>query len=110
MGTMANLSESRCANHGFREAVARCPDCGGFYCRECITEHDDRLLCTACLDKILAPAGGKSSALTLKRLLGAFQFSIGLFILWMAFYYLGQGLVSMPSSFHEGTIWEEWKP
>ena len=35
-----------------REAVARCPECTQFFCRECITEHDDRVLCSACLKKL----------------------------------------------------------
>jgi hypothetical protein len=49
---MQNLLLQRCFNHGMREAAARCPECGRFYCRECITEHDDRVLCSACLKKL----------------------------------------------------------
>jgi hypothetical protein len=37
------------------------------------------------------------------------QFLLGLLVVWLSFYYLGQILVSVPSSFHEGTVWEqEW--
>ena len=35
--------------------VARCPSCGNFFCRECITEHDELILCAACLKRITAP-------------------------------------------------------
>ena len=45
------LAHQRCFNHATREAVARCPECHHFFCRECITEHDDRVLCTGCLKK-----------------------------------------------------------
>ena len=48
---LVNLSQQRCFNHTSREAVARCPECGRFFCRECITEHDDRVLCAVCLGK-----------------------------------------------------------
>jgi late competence protein required for DNA uptake (superfamily II DNA/RNA helicase) len=49
---VATLRQKRCVNHPQREASARCPECGKFYCRECISEHDDRVLCAACLAKI----------------------------------------------------------
>jgi hypothetical protein len=28
-------------------------------------------------------------------------------LLWTMFYYLGQGLLTISTSFHEGTVWEE---
>ena len=49
-----DLSLQRCRNHAEREAVARCPGCGHHFCRECVTEHDDRILCAACLRKLTA--------------------------------------------------------
>jgi len=52
---MASLHHQVCLNHHAREAVAKCPDCGHFYCRECIAEHDDRVICAACLRKMLKP-------------------------------------------------------
>jgi hypothetical protein len=42
----------------------------------------------------------------LSVLLGIFHFVVGTGILWMIFYYLGQALLSLPSSFHEGTLWQ----
>ena len=39
-----NLLDQRCLNHSLREAAVQCPSCKRFFCRECITEHDDRVL------------------------------------------------------------------
>src|SRR5580658_7631208 len=35
------LLDQRCFNHDLREAVAQCPSCKRFFCRECVTEHAD---------------------------------------------------------------------
>ena len=53
------LRHQRCYHHHGREAVVRCPECGRFYCRECVTEHDDRMLCSRCLEQITHSAAGK---------------------------------------------------
>ncbi len=56
-----DLSGKRCFNHAGREAAARCPGCRRFYCRECVTEHDGRVLCAECLRRRAhdARAGGR---------------------------------------------------
>jgi hypothetical protein len=41
--------EQRCFHHERREAVCRCPQCRRCFCRECVTEHENRLVCAACL-------------------------------------------------------------
>ena len=41
-----------CKIHPAREAVARCPECSSYYCRECITEHEFRMVCASCLAKL----------------------------------------------------------
>ncbi len=101
---MKDLSLQRCRNHAQREAVARCTECGAFYCRECIAEHEGRVLCASCLEKLLAGAPatrhGFSGLLTLARFLSGFL------LLWLMFYYIGHALLSLPASFHEGTVWE----
>src|SRR5947207_4177081 len=100
---MSSLTQQRCLNHGFREAVARCPECRQFYCRECITEHDDRVICANCLRKLtLNPEAGRKSFAWLMPVL---QCAAGLMVLWVVFYFFGATLLSIPSSFHEGTIW-----
>ena len=101
---MNEISHQRCFNHEFREAVARCPECNRYYCRECITEHEDRVLCASCLRKLT-----KSSSIGTLRFKGVtriLQFLLGTIILWLFFYYLGQILLSVPTSFHEGTVWQ----
>jgi hypothetical protein len=50
------IAAAQCFNHAERLAAARCPECGHSYCRECITEHDGRLVCAVCLRKH-SPAG-----------------------------------------------------
>lgn len=102
---MDDLLHQRCFNHMLREAVARCPECRRYYCRECVTEHDDKVLCAACLSAKADPA-----ASGLKRFGGLariIHFALGAMLIWMVFYYMGQLLLALPSSFHEGTLWEE---
>jgi hypothetical protein len=104
---MAALIHQRCFHHSLREAVARCPECRQFYCRECITEHDDRVICATCLKKItaVAPAGRVSLA----WLVPLFQLSIGLIVIWFFFYFFGAALLAIPSQYHEGTVWiDQW--
>jgi hypothetical protein len=107
---MEDLLHQRCFNHMLREAVARCPECRRYFCRECVTEHEDKVLCAACLGTLIDADGTG-----LGRFGGLFRianFLLGGMLLWIFFYYLGQILLSLPSSFHEGTLWEMgwWKP
>lgn len=99
----ADLAYRRCFNHAQREAVARCPSCLNFYCRECITEHEDRIICAACLRKLAANSQRHGRAFS--RFLQLGQFIFGLFAAWFFFYLVGEGLLSVPTSFHEGTLW-----
>jgi len=101
---MTLLSEQRCFNHVAREAVARCPQCTRCYCRECITEHEDRVVCAACLKRLVKP--GARSKRRLDRLAQLAQSIAGLIIAWLFFYMLGRGLLLIPTTFHEGTVWD----
>jgi hypothetical protein len=103
---MPGLHQKVCLNHHEREAVARCPGCGHFYCRECISEHDDRIICAACLRKLLRPAEKKHSP-ALRWLVRAAAFGFSLMIGWLAFYLVGRILLNIPTSFHNGTIWRD---
>jgi len=101
---MRNLSDQRCYNHALREAVARCPSCSNYFCRECITEHEDRIICAACLRKLArVPLLQRRGLLGLVR---SFQFLAGLLAAWFFFYLIGETLLSLPSSFHEGALWQ----
>lgn len=98
-----SLHTRRCARHADREAAARCPSCGGFFCRECVVEHDGRLLCTSCLERQAAspPArrGGWAGA---RRSLGLAAATLAAVLV---FYGIGSLLLDIPPQFHEGTIW-----
>ena len=99
------VSHQHCANHLEREAVARCPQCRGYFCRECISEHEGRVLCSRCLEQL-------ASATTSPRrenhhLFHAGACVAGILVGWMFFYFGGRLLVMIPASFHEGTVWKE---
>ena len=94
------LSQRRCLNHPEREAAYRCPECRRDFCRECGAEHDGRMLCAACLKKLAPDAGAARRRWTSIAAAGA---PLGGFLLgWMFFYYLGQLLIEIPTSFHSG--------
>jgi hypothetical protein len=91
---MSRIVDTRCHNHPEREAVARCVTCGRFYCRECITEHHDRMICSACLKSTSERKRGRrlfSAVVTAFRVIG------GALVLWLSFYSLGRVLVHIPS-------------
>jgi len=87
-----------------REAVALCPECRQFFCRECITEHDDRVVCAACLARLARKP--LAQRLALVKILWLTQAVVGLFIVWYFFFLMGDSLLKLPNSFHEGTLWQ----
>lgn len=109
---MSTLVQQRCLRHSERQAVARCPQCRLFYCRECISEHDDRILCADCLRKEIAtaPKGPPPGSKLLRRI----RHGIGRLLLvglaigigWLFFYGYGRLFLAIPTSFHNGTIWK----
>jgi hypothetical protein len=94
-----DLSSRRCANHGEREAIARCLKCGGFFCRECVTEHDGKLTCAVCLAR-LREGGKRSGGNFMSTVASVATFAVGLVIAWMFFYYVGWFLLGLSDSFH----------
>jgi hypothetical protein len=102
---MKDLVNQRCHNHPAREAAVRCPVCKSYFCRECTTEHEDRLICSVCLKQITTGKNAKGKRLLMP--LRVIEVLVGLFLAWLFFYYLGQGLMLIPTSFHEGTMWEK---
>ena len=65
---------------------------------------DDRIICAACLRKLTErPVRGR------RVLAGALRLSqclVGVLVLWFFFYQIGEGLLAIPASFHEGTLWQ----
>jgi hypothetical protein len=55
------LRHARCLFHPLREAAARCPHCRGTFCRECVTDEDDKLACPPCLRRMTRPSAPKPS-------------------------------------------------
>ena len=105
---MSNLTQQRCHNHPAREAAGRCPACERAFCRECLTEHEDRVMCAACLRK-------ETHESSFRKRRGSFVWLathgfLGLLITWVFFYTMGRILLSLPTAFHDGTIWsvEQW--
>lgn len=100
-----DLTLQRCFNHPHREAAARCPECGRFFCRECVTEHENQVLCSICLAGRVAPKKTRRRPFAVAVQAG--QTVFGLWVAWIFFYYLGKILLGLPSSFHDGTLWEK---
>ena len=99
-----SVANQRCYHHHQREAVVCCPECRRFFCRECVTEHDERMLCSNCLSR-LAGKDRKPVRRWVQSLLLAGQGLFGFVLLWYAFYLVGLTLLAIPHAFHEGTIW-----
>ena len=107
---MSDLARERCFHHASREAVAKCLSCGRTFCRECVTEHEGRVICASCLQALTSQEEKKTGRLTAPfRLI---QFAFGFTGVWFVFYLVGRLLLLIPSSFHEGTLWDipGWTP
>ncbi len=102
---MVDLADVRCANHAEREAAARCPLCRRYFCRECVTEHDGRLVCASCLGDVArrGGAGRRRVAWLARCALAAAAF----LVVWVSFYVVGRALVAVPTSYHEGALWQD---
>lgn len=104
-GPPAHLHARRCVRHPSREAAARCPRCTEFFCRECVTEHEGKLLCSSCLAKVVAKEEGRGRRIALIR--RAVTLTGGVAMLWLIFYAVGVLLLKIPPDFHDGTIWQK---
>jgi len=91
------LADQRCWVHDQREAAARCVTCRHFFCRECITEHAGQMICGGCVARALVPRGVSERS---RAILWTALAVAGVFVAWLMFYYLGQGLAKLPSDFH----------
>ena len=101
--TAGTLADLRCINHNEREAIARCPSCERFFCDECITEHDGRMICNECLAEQLQQNTEEQSKTGASWLTWPAAFA-GTFFLWLLFYLLGRILLAIPHSFHENMV------
>jgi hypothetical protein len=99
----------RCARHEEREAVGRCSVCAGGFCRECVTEHEDRLYCGPCFT--LQVAGVRRVAAPSKfngRFWRRLALTLGSLVCLVAgAYALGRLLAAIPADFHDGQVWKK---
>ncbi len=96
------IAAQRCFTHNERGASGRCPTCTRFYCRECLTEHEGRVLCTRCLHALAKPEDVKS----FDFLRGITRGAAGLMGVAFAaafFYLVGLLMARLPASFHDGS-------
>jgi hypothetical protein len=89
---MTAAIHQRCWNHESREAVCRCPECGRSFCRECVTEHQSRLLCAACLTRLAQKAAPASA---MRQVVPAALLAIGLVLGWLIFFGAAEGMLAM---------------
>lgn len=103
---MIALASRRCHLHRGREAAARCPPCGRFFCRECVTEHDGRLLCAACLERAGEDGGARRGPM--ETILAAGELALGTFLIWALFYRLGRLLMTIPAAYFDPGHFRVW--
>lgn len=93
------LARQRCWSHAGREAVSRCPECRRFYCRECVTEHDGRLLCVQCLG---AKTAAKAGPVGTRWALWAAAALLGLVAAYAVFHTAGWMVEQIPPAWARG--------
>ena len=99
-----SIASQRCFNHSSREAVARCPQCRRHFCRECVTEHEEQVVCASCLKELLGQPSQRARSLGIVT--GLAHCVLGVLVAWTFFYLLGRVLLALPTSFHEGSAWQ----
>jgi len=99
---MSDLARQQCFNHPGREAIVRCPSCRRDYCRECVTEHDDRYLCSACLRLAATKEERKPRA---GVPVGALMALTGLLSAWLVYYAAAQYLVLKSEAEPSYRVW-----
>jgi hypothetical protein len=82
-----------CWNHEAREAACRCPACGRTYCRECVSEHDGRLLCATCLSTITAQRATKAGVF--RKLAPPAMMLAAILFAWLAYWAVGESVMGL---------------
>lgn len=101
---MSEIVHQRCFNHAGREAVARCPECRRYYCRECVSEHEGRVLCAACLAENAGPAEKTRRRLPVALVVKTAAMLVVIIGLYAAFWSLGRAILETPDGFHNGAV------
>ena len=95
--------QQRCWNHESREAVCRCPSCLRSYCRECVTEHESRLLCAACLKSLAQPPRPRRRLW--RRLAPSALALAGILASWAVFFACAEAVMTLTDS-SERSQWQ----
>src|SRR5207248_2439455 len=95
--------QQRCWNHEAREAVCLCPACGRSFCRECVTEHQSRLLCAACLQALARATGPGTRGK--RRLASAGLALAGILLAWIFIFGAGEAIMTFSARL-EQTQWQ----
>lgn len=104
-----SLSRQRCVRHSAREAAARCPSCGRFFCRECVTEHEGRILCAACLSRQSEQTEDTSRSwvrAAFRATRAGLVLAVSFLFLWGFYTVIGAILHAIPDKFHDSTAIE----
>jgi hypothetical protein len=94
-----DLARQRCFNHEAREAAARCLRCRRFFCRECVTEHEGRLTCGACLRELAKPRTHRREILS--QVGKGALVALGLLVGVVCFYIVGSWLLTQGNTYHQ---------
>jgi hypothetical protein len=94
-----DLVLQRCSIHRDREAVVRCPGCSGYFCRECVTEHEGKFLCSSCLRR--KSGLDRQPTRARGRIAGAIGVIVGVTMAWFLFYLAGRLLILIPPNLHD---------
>jgi hypothetical protein len=95
---MTQFSQQRCFVHPSREAVSLCVECRRTFCRECVVDHDGRLVCAACLARLRAPVAPGNRAL--RQLRTAAATALAILVCWILFYMFGRLLMMSEPARH----------
>jgi hypothetical protein len=103
------IEKKHCYNHQEREPVAKCPECGNYFCWECITEFEYRVLCAECIKKKSVKKTEKPGGVDVffRLIFIPLKVITGIIITWAVFFVLAQGLILIPDNFHSGRIFHE---
>jgi hypothetical protein len=94
-----DIGQRRCFHHSGREAVGRCTVCRRDFCAECVTDHDDRLVCAHCLAGFAArPPEGRGG---LKRVGAAVGTAFLLLAGWCLFFVVLRTVAVLPVAVHD---------
>jgi len=91
--------------HTERDAAAKCRSCGGYFCRECITEYDAELYCAACLQRT-TQLKTKSVAKTRGRWFSPLITCLAILFVWAIFFLLGTWVAQLPPPTQRHSPWQ----